>query len=107
MIVLAGAGLNGCARGSSQRETLGVSASPRVSLATIPPRTGGTYKIGNPYQIGGRWYIPAIDPGYDRTGVASWYGSENHGRLTANGETFDMNALTAAHKTLPMPSYSM
>lgn len=105
MIALATAGQGGCSRGVSQRDAIGVSASPRVSWATVPPRTRGTYKIGNPYQIGGRWYVPAIDPEYDRTGVASWYGAENHGRLTANGETFDMNALTAAHKTLPIPSY--
>lgn len=65
---------------------------------------GGIYKVGSPYQIEGRWYVPREEPGYDRAGVASWYGSDFHGRRTANGEVFDMNALTAAHPTLPLPS---
>ena len=62
------------------------------------------YKIGKPYKVKGRWYHPKEDNGYDRTGVASWYGRDFHGRRTANGETFDMNRLSAAHTTLPMPS---
>lgn len=65
---------------------------------------GGVYKVGEPYQVNGIWYTPAVDYGYDETGIASWYGNDFHGRLTANGETFDMNEVTAAHKTLPMPS---
>lgn len=65
--------------------------------ATIVP---GTMR---PYQIRGRWYQPAEQPGYDETGLASWYGQQFHGRPTATGERFDMNALTAAHKTLPLP----
>lgn len=64
----------------------------------------GQYKVGNPYQINGEWYSPAEDYGYDETGLASWYGNEFHGKSTANGETFDANELTAAHRTLPMPS---
>ena len=67
-------------------------------------RPQGIYKIGNPYQIKGVWYYPAVDYTYDETGIASWYGDPFHGRKTANGETYDMNALTAAHRTLPMPS---
>jgi len=63
----------------------------------------GTYKIGKPYQIKGVWYYPHEDARYDKTGIASWYGKLFHGRRTANGEIYDMNALTAAHKTLPMP----
>jgi rare lipoprotein A len=63
------------------------------------------YKIGNPYQIQGVWYYPEEDFQYDESGIASWYGSKFHGRKTANGEIYDMNALTAAHRTLPMPSY--
>ena len=66
---------------------------------------GGKIKIGKPYQVAGVWYYPANNPNYDETGIASWYGSEFHGRVTANGEDYDMNALTAAHRTLPMPSY--
>ena len=57
-----------------------------------------------PYQIRGRWYQPAEQPDYDEVGLASWYGEQFHGRPTANGEMFDMHALTAAHKTLPLPS---
>jgi rare lipoprotein A len=67
-----------------------------------PP--GGVYKVGEPYQVNGVWYTPAVDYGYDETGIASWYGADFHGKLTANGETYDMNEVTAAHKTLPMPS---
>ncbi len=63
------------------------------------------YKIGKPYQIAGVWYYPQEDYEYDESGIASWYGAKFHGRQTANGEVYDMNALTAAHRTLPMPSY--
>lgn len=65
---------------------------------------GGTYKVGKPYQVHGVWYYPAEDYNYDETGIASWYGPGFHQERTANGETFDQNDLTAAHKTLPMPS---
>lgn len=64
----------------------------------------GYYKVGQPYQINGRWYYPAYDPRYDRVGTASWYGDDFHGRPTANGEVFDKNLVTAAHPTLPLPS---
>lgn len=64
----------------------------------------GGVKIGEPYQVDGAWYYPEFDPYYDETGIASWYGAEFHGRRTANGELFDMNQVTAAHKTLPLPS---
>ena len=62
------------------------------------------YKVGKPYEIDGVWYYPAVDYNYTETGIASWYGPDFHGLDTANGETYDMNALTAAHRTLPMPS---
>lgn len=64
----------------------------------------GSYRVGRPYEIKGVWYYPAVDYNYDKTGVASWYGGEFVGRLTANGEIFDLNRLTAANTTLPMPS---
>ena len=84
----------------------GVSASRRVARHDERiPKGGGRYKVGEPYQVGGRWYNPRQQPDYDRVGVASWYGSDFHGRHTANGEVFDMHALTAAHPTLPLPSY--
>lgn len=70
-----------------------------------PDKTAsGTYKVGKPYQINGVWYYPSEDYGYDETGVGSWYGPDFHGKPTANGEIFDQNGLTAAHRTLPMPS---
>jgi rare lipoprotein A len=62
------------------------------------------YKVGAPYQIGGVWYYPAVDYNYNETGVASWYGEAFDQQYTANGEIFDLNQLTAAHRTLPMPS---
>jgi rare lipoprotein A len=65
----------------------------------------GVYKLGTPYQINGRWYYPKYDPNYDEVGVASWYGDAFHGRLTANGEIFDKDTISAAHPTLPLPSY--
>ena len=64
---------------------------------------GGIYKIGTPYEIEGEWYYPQEDAAYDNTGIASWYGPKFHGRRTANGEIFDMDLMTAAHPTLPMP----
>ncbi len=86
----------------------GVSSSPRVvSGAGRPVRKGGgSFKLGSPYKVAGRWYVPREEPNYDRTGVASWYGDDFHGRATANGEIFDRTALTAAHPTLPLPSYA-
>ena len=85
----------------------GVSASPRVTLATSGlPKGGGHYKVGKPYKIRGLWYVPKEEPGYDRTGKASWYGPKFHGRKTANGEIFDQNHLSAAHTTFPLPSYA-
>ena len=65
---------------------------------------GGTYKVGSPYKIMGKWYYPKEDYNYSEVGVASWYGSDFHAKKTANGETYDMHALTAAHRTLPLPS---
>jgi rare lipoprotein A len=71
-----------------------------------PPaaRPGPHFKIGQPYMINGRWYYPEFVTEYEAVGVASWYGHSYHGRLTANGEVYDMYALTAAHPTLQLPS---
>ena len=68
-------------------------------------RGGGYYKVGSPYTINGVRYVPREDNRYDRTGYASWYGEKFHGRRTANGETYNMNDLTAAHPTLPLPTH--
>lgn len=64
----------------------------------------GEYKVGKPYAINGVWYYPKVDYAYTETGIASWYGPKFHRKYTANGEVFDMNGLTAAHRTLPLPS---
>ena len=88
---------------------LGVAPSPVVAVArTKKPlrKGGGRYHVGKPYQIAGNWYYPKTNPNYERVGTASWYGPGFHGRLTANGEIFDMNSLTAAHPTMPLPSYA-
>ncbi len=79
-----------------------VSCAPKVIQA--PPVTVGTYKVGKPYFIKGVRYVPREDPNYNKTGIASWYGKQFHGRKTANGEVYDMDALTAAHPTLPLPT---
>ena len=65
---------------------------------------GGIYKVGDPYLIDEKIYYPRIDKEYDEIGEASWYGEEFHNKLTANGETFNMNKVSAAHRTLPLPS---
>jgi rare lipoprotein A len=77
-----------------------------IALGQPVPKGGGVYKVGKPYQINGRWFHPREDASYDKVGVASWYGELFHGRYTANGEIYDMNALSAAHPTLPLPVYA-
>ena len=93
--------LSGCAKTQlivhSAKELAGTNNKP-------VPKTKGYYKVGKPYRIQNTWYYPSEDFNYTETGIASWYGPKFHGRKTANGETFDMNTLTAAHRTLPMPS---
>jgi len=85
----------------------GVSSSPRVVAFGEPvPKGGGTYRVGKPYTVAGRVYVPRENPNYREEGLASWYGDAFHGRLTANGEVFDMESLTAAHPTMPIPSYA-
>lgn len=82
-------------------------SGPRQSTTAGPVDQSaafGSYKVGTPYQINGIWYTPAEDFFYDEIGEASWYGPGFHGRTTANGETFDRRALTAAHPTLQMPT---
>jgi rare lipoprotein A len=100
--------LANCSGGSfgSLDPRYGVSSSPRVVAPGEPvPKGGGTYRVGAPYVVGGRTYVPEDNPHYRAEGVASWYGSDFHGRLTANGEVFDSASLSGAHATLPLPSY--
>jgi rare lipoprotein A len=70
------------------------------------PKGGGTYKVGQAYNINGRTYVPHENSRYRGEGVASWYGRDFHGRLTANGEVYDMHSISAAHTTMPLPSYA-
>lgn len=97
--VIAGMVLVGCSE-----TQLAVHSAKRL-ISTPEPEQPTQYKIGKPYQIAGVWYYPQEDYKYDESGIASWYGAKFHGRRTANGEVYDMNALTAAHRTLPMPSF--
>ena len=84
----------------------GVAVSPRVTRNPNPPKGGGRYLVGKPYTVRGQVYTPKENPqGYADMGKASWYGSDFHGRRTANGEIFSANAITGAHPTLPLPSY--
>jgi rare lipoprotein A len=100
-----------CGSGSKLTNKLdpkyGVAASPRVVESGDPvPKGGGTYRVGRPYTVAGRLYVPEEDRNYSAIGLASWYGDDFHGRLTANGEIFDMTSISAAHPTMPMPSYA-
>jgi len=74
-------------------------------VAKAPPAAPAGVKIGKPYQVFGKTYHPADDRDYDETGIASWYGPTFHAKPTANGEIYNQDDLTAAHKTLPMPSW--
>jgi rare lipoprotein A len=103
-------GLAGCSSSdkfaSKVDPKYGVAASPRVVEPGEPvPKGGGAYRVGKPYMVAGRMYVPEENRRYRAEGQASWYGDDFHGRLTANGEIFDMESISAAHPTLPMPSY--
>ncbi len=93
-------GLGGCAETAFLAQT--AKEIQESAAGTASPRP--TYKIGKPYQVDGVWYYPKVDYQYRETGIASWYGPEFHGKRTANGELFDMNRVSAAHRTLPLPS---
>lgn len=85
----------------------GVKASPRVVEYGQPvPQGGGRYMVGKAYTVKGKVYKPFENKRYTATGYASWYGSAFHGRYTANGEVYDMDSLSAAHPTMPLPSYA-
>lgn len=84
----------------------GVKASPRLVASGPVPKGGGRYMVGKPYVVKGKTFVPKDNPGYDKVGIASWYGDAFHGRMTANGELYDKTHLSAAHPTLPLPSYA-
>lgn len=96
LILLAGASVTACVTPRYPSRADGVGKAP--------PMGQGEYKVGKPYQVNGVWYVPREQPNYDQRGVASWYGDQFHLKATANGETFDMNNVSAAHTTLPLPS---
>lgn len=102
--MIAGAGLSLALTGCGGGRTV------TRSLETAPPKIAGgvtdyPVKLGEPYQLGGITYTPSDAFNYDETGYASWYGQELNGRSTANGETFNPEAISGAHRTLPLPSY--
>ncbi len=99
-VLLLGSALTACSTGRAPPTTTpSAKPTPQASL----PETG-EYKVGKPYQVEGVWYYPSEDYSYREEGIASWYGPDFHGKRTANGERYDMNAMTAAHPTLPLPS---
>jgi len=100
-----GLAMSGCASKQPASPFAGVG-SPRYPGNGPLPRGGGRYLVGEPYQVAGTWFRPSEQPDYDKVGIASWYGPDYHRRRTSNGEWFDMNYLTAAHATLPLPSYA-
>lgn len=100
--------LANCAKYSGRIDPrYGVAASERViPLGEPVPKGGGYYRVGDAYVVAGRTYVPREDANYSAVGYASWYGDDFHGRYTANHEIFDENAISAAHPTLPLPSYA-
>jgi rare lipoprotein A len=88
-----------CSAGSNYNDRVVADGEP-------VPKGGGTYRVGKPYNMNGRTYVPNENPSYRAEGTASWYGPDFHGRLTANGEIYDMHAISAAHTTMPLPSYA-
>ena len=108
-IVLAAIGLAiaGCSSHKKQakQDPFAGVGSPIYPGKGPVPWGGGRYHVGKPYQVAGVWFTPKEQPNYDRKGTASWYGEDFNRRKTSNGEWFDMNRLTAAHATLPLPSY--
>jgi len=116
-MVACGLALGGCAETQlathaakkTAREIYGTQDDGRpVQQASVPasPRVPGrpVYKIGDPYQIEGVWYYPKEEFNYVETGIASWYGADFHGKYTANGDLYNMNDVTAAHRTLQLPA---
>lgn len=114
-IAACAAALAGCAQNNQRYSSAGgggidpkygVAASPRVVAdGEEVPKGGGNYMVGKPYKIAGKTYYPS-ERRVAQTGTASWYGADFHGRKTANGEIFDRASITAAHPTMPLPSYA-
>ena len=103
LLLIGSIGVSLMACGSGNGERLGERVIP---LGQPVPKGGGRYVTGAAYRVDGVWYQPREDSTYDRVGTASWYGELFHGRRTANGEIYDMDRLSAASPTLPMPVYA-
>jgi rare lipoprotein A len=106
VVALGCAGLAACATPLPTRLATSVSGNSTGRPYSGPPAPGSTSGLRGtekPYQIKGIWYYPKTDPSYDEQGIGSWYGQQFHNRRTANGELFDMDLPSAAHKTLPLP----
>ncbi|MCA3560915.1 MAG: septal ring lytic transglycosylase RlpA family protein [Aestuariivirga sp.] len=108
VLVIMGLAIAGCAshKHSAKRDPFAGQGSPIYPGKGPVPWGGGRHHVGKPYQVAGEWFTPRDQPGYDKKGTASWYGEAFNRRKTSNGEWFDMNRLTAAHATLPLPSYA-
>jgi rare lipoprotein A len=102
VLLLAGASLAACASLTPTPQYAAREGGRHAAPGAAPGQR--TYKTGEPYQVGGIWYVPHEQPHYDETGTASWYGDAFQLKATANGEIFDMNQFSAAHTTLPLPS---
>jgi rare lipoprotein A len=109
VVLAVGIGLSGCSSQKNVKQSkldpFAGKGSPYYRGNGPIPVGGGKYMVGKPYQVAGRWFTPKEQPNYDKVGRSSWYGEAFHRRMTSNGEYFDMNQLTAAHATLPIPSY--
>jgi rare lipoprotein A len=113
--VLAAAGVAMLVTNCGSQQTAGRAVDPKYGVAPSPrvaaegeqiPKGGGRALVGKPYVVAGRTYVPQDSRGYVREGLASWYGTAFHGRMTANGEVFDRYSIAAAHPTMPLPSYA-
>jgi rare lipoprotein A len=102
LVLMAGAALAACGTTAPRHSVGPTKTNPDPAKRSHTNADG--QKIGKPYQIGGLWYVPREQPDYDEKGIASWYGPGFHLKATAMGETFDMDAVSAAHTTLPLPS---
>ncbi|HEV7383346.1 MAG TPA: septal ring lytic transglycosylase RlpA family protein [Phenylobacterium sp.] len=105
VVLMAGASLAACASLTTPKYDIHAAQSRAPANAPRPggPRAGGK-GTDQPYQVGGIWYAPHDQPNYDEKGIASWYGDAFNMKATADGEVFDMDQLSAAHTTLPLPS---
>jgi rare lipoprotein A len=96
--------ITGALAAAALTAALAACSSTPKSTARNPDDGRGSYRIGKPYAIDGVTYYPAEDMNYSETGIASWYGPGFHGKSTANGEAYDQEQISAAHKTLPLPT---